>query len=341
LIGGPDRTAALRRELATLRIPIVEDAASGGAGVEDAPHPAGAIVLAPTLLPGPAVRLVRALREAHPATPLFVAAVRGTTDAQAAPLYRAGAAGVFAWPDEAPALRETLRELLGGAAPRTAPSATDRALEREIRTRLRASGMSGRAAPGLRVRVREGVASIAGPVERLWRKRRVDLLVSQIPGIRAVDLRGVEVRSSGLRDREIARSLRALLRGASSIEDRTLAVQVHDGHAVVKGAVTSWEEWEHARDLIALTTGVRSVTDQTVTSPRRKRSDRDAARRLKAALCTLLPDSEGIRPAVLGPIVVLRGNAPRLATRREAERVVRRDPAVARVVNKIEVTPPG
>jgi len=249
-----------------------------------------------------------------------------TTDADAALAYRAGATEVFSWPEESRRLRETLSELLDGAARKTRTSAADRALTREVRARLRAMGEAAPKRP--RVRVGDGIASVGGEVDRLWKKRRVDSVISQIPGIRSVDLRGVEVLPSGIRDSEIARGLRALLRRASFVEDRTLAVTVHEGHVVVKGTITCWEEWDHTRDLLAFSAGVRSVTDRTTIAPRRKRSERLVASRLESTLRLLLSDSAGIRPAVLGRTVVLRGQAPTLATKREAESLVRRDPAI-------------
>jgi osmotically-inducible protein OsmY len=335
LIGAPERTAAVRRQLAGLRLPLGEIRDPGEIAAGD-PTEVAVVVTVPEDLPT-ADRLLRVLRAGHVRRLLLVAILGGSTDADAARLYRAGAAGAFAWPDEARSLRETVRELLGGAQPRGAASEVDRTLEREIRQRLRLAFAS---KPPARIKVRDRVAFASGRVDRLWKKRKIDNLISQTPGIRSLALRDLEVVPSGLRDAEIARALRALLRGASSIEDRTLAVTVHDGHAVVTGTVVNDEEWEHTRDLVALSKGVRSVTDRTIAAPRRKRSDRHVARRIESALRVLLPESEEVRPAALGRVIVLRGRTPRLATKREAERIAQRDPSVERVVNKIEVEAP-
>jgi osmotically-inducible protein OsmY len=336
LLGEPAHTAGLREALASLRVPLRE--ARNPADAQASLRVDVAVVVHAPEATAKTARLLRALRSDHPHRVLLVAAGGdGSTDPDAAPLYRAGAAAVFAWPDEAPAFRETLRELLDAPGPIGSASQVDRTLEREIRERLR---LAFDWKPRVRWKVRDRVATVSGRIDRLWKKQKIDTSISQIPGIRSVALRGLEVTPSGRPDSEIARALRALLRGASSIEDRTLAVTVHDGHAVVIGTVVSDEEWEHTRDLIVLTSGVRSVTDQTVAAPKRKRSDRHVARRIEAALRGLVPDSKGVRAAALGRIVVLRGAAPRLATKREAERIARRDPSVERVVNKIEVEEP-
>lgn len=331
LLGNAADTALVRQGIADLRLTVqeVRDAAAAIDGADVA------IVVGATEEGRGLARRVGALRAERAETVLLAVTIGGSSsDEDAAPLYRAGAAGVYAWPEETAALRDTLRELCDGPVPAGRASQADRTLEREIRERLRAAFEP---KPVIRVKVRDGVAALTGRVDRLWKKQRIDALIAQIPGIRAVVLRDLEVTPSGLRDGEIARSLRALLRGASSIEDRTLAVSVHDGHAVVSGSVISDEEWEHVRDLIALARGVCSITDLTVSEPKRKASDRSVARRLQSALRALLPEAEAVRPAVLGQVAVLRGQAPRLVTRREAERIARRDPSVKRVVNKIEV----
>jgi len=337
LLGDRKQRAELQEKLAALplHLRVDESPATRNQVAKIDGSQAAAIVLAPRRLSG-TTALIRQLRDRHAQTLLLVAAARGTADASVAAAYRAGAAEVFDWPDEVSALVNTLRELLGVALPKVRPSAADRALLREIRARLRAMGD---AAPRTtKVRVHAGVASLAGEADRLWKKHRADLELSQIPGIRSIDLRHVEVASSGLRDDEIARALRALLRRASSIEDRTLAVSVHEGHVVVCGTVSCWEEWEHARDLIAFSKGVRSVTDRTVNSTQRKRSDRNVARRLQATLQVLLSGSAEVRAAVLGRTAVLRGTTRHLATKRQAASLARRDPAIERVVNRIEVT---
>jgi osmotically-inducible protein OsmY len=294
----------------------------------------GAIVLVPPLRGAPCEHAVGVLRRARWDLPAFALVPGGTSDARAAGLYRQGATAVFSWPLEAELFPPVLAELL--EIERRSPRRTDadRALQRAIRARLR---VLGRAERRLRISVRSGIVSLGGSVDRLWKKRSLENGIAHVAGVRSVEARNLEVAPSGIADRDIARSVRTLLEGVSSVEERTLSVSVHEGHVVLMGTVINREEWFHALELIAAVEGVRSVTNQTLVAPKRKQSDRTLARRLQERLSTLVRESEEIQVAVLAGVAVLRGNAPLLAAKREAETLVSREGSIARVVNKIEV----
>lgn len=336
LLVGEDgrRLGAIERTLEPLRLRPRRRADLREVLAEDLDGTAGA-VLAPPLRGAPCERAVAQLRRRHRGLPVFVVAPQDEPDDRVGRLYRRGATAVFAWPLERGLLPGVMGELLGVEPRPSLPSDADRSLERAIRARL---GVLGRAEKELRIAVRNGVALLAGRVDKLWKVRFLDNDIAHVPGVRATDARKLEVKPSGLPDRDIARSLRILLRGVSSIEDRTLSVSVHAGHAVLMGTVINREEWLHALELITMVDGVRSVTNRTVEAPRRKRSDRALAKRLQERLSMLVPASEGIRVAVLGEVAVLRGKTPLLATRREAETIIARDASIARIVNKIEVS---
>jgi osmotically-inducible protein OsmY len=297
-----------------------------------------AVLLAPPLPGTRPERAVEMVREASPDLPVFALVPLDLPDAVTLRFYRSGANAVFALPLEQKLLPALLGELLGVEAPPARATDADRALERAIRARLRVLGKTER---GLRIAVRNGVVKLAGEVDRLWKLRSLDQNIGYVPGVTAIDARALEVAPSGLPDRDIARSIRSLLKGVSSIEDRTLNVSVHDGHVVLMGTVINREEWLHALDLLAMLDGVRSVTNKTTEAPRRKQVDRALARRLQERLAALVSGSEEVRVAVLGGVAVLRGKVSLLATKREAETLLSRDEAVAQVVNKIEIDQGG
>lgn len=293
-----------------------------------------AVLLAPPLRDTRPERAVKMVRDTAADLPVFVLVPLDVPDSVTLRLYRSGANAVFAFPLEQKLLPALLGELLGIEAPPARATDADRALERAIRARLRVLGKTER---GLRISVRNGAVKLAGKVDRLWKLRSLDRNIARVPGVTAIDARALEVAPSGLPDRDIARSIRNLLKGVSSIEDQTLSVSVHDGHVVLMGTVINREEWLHALELLAMLEGVRSVTNKTTEAPRRKRADGALARRLQERIAALVPDSEEIRIAVLGGVAVLRGMVPLLATKREVEALLSRDDAVARVVNKIEI----
>ena len=205
-----------------------------------------------------------------------------------------------------------------------------------VRSRLRAARALD---PYVRLSVRRGVVRLAGRLEALWKRRFVKARVEQMPGVLAVDAAALEVERSARPDTAIATSVRALLRGAISIEESTLAVSVHDGHVVLQGTVLSRDEWEHALDLVSRVEGVHSITNLTVEAPRKKRRDGSLARRLRRTLHQRLPRARDVDVAVVGQAAVLRGMVPTGPTKRAAAQLLGASEAIQRVVNKVQVSP--
>ena len=333
VVGEEQHTANVEEALRSLRLRV--DRHLGfqeviGAGLRGI----GAIVLVPPLRGAPCEHVVGVLRRARSDLPVFALVPGVNADARAARLYRRGATAIFSWPLESRLLPPVLAELLEIEPRSPRRTDADRALERAIRARLR---VLGRAEKRLRISVRRGVVSLGGSVDRLWKKRSLENGIAHVAGVRSVEARNLKVAPSGIADRNIARSVRTLLEGVSSVEERTLSVSVHEGHVVLMGSVINREEWFHALELIAAVEGVRSVTNLTLVAPTRKQSDRTLARRLQERLFTLVPESEEIQVAVLGGVAVLSGKARLLTAKREAEALVSREGSISRVVNKIEI----
>jgi osmotically-inducible protein OsmY len=217
---------------------------------------------------------------------------------------------------------------------RSAATGEDLQLEKALRARL--ALVPGNGEP-IRVQVRKGTAFLAGEVATLWRKRRIEESAERMPGVASVISRGLSVLPSGLGDREIARKIRALLRGATSVEEQTLAVSVDDGHAVLTGTVSSRDELERLQQLLGNVWGVRSLTDQTDRAPAKKLRDQVLARRFQSMLSHLFPSAD-VRVAVVGEVAVLTGRVARLEAKRAIESLVSRDESIERVASKIEVS---
>lgn len=293
----------------------------------------GAFLVAP-LPDRPLTTAVAILRDATgPAWPIFVVIPDGTPDIQTRRLYRKGATLVFEWPREALLLPRVALEM---EPRRSAATSEDLRLERALRARL---ALIPGATKRLRVRVRSGTAILAGEVFTLWKMRRVEQFAEQMPGVASVIARGLSVVPSGLSDREIARNIRGLLRGAMSVEERTLAVSVDDGHAVLKGTVSSLDELERLQQLLGNVWGVRSLTDQTDRAPAKKRRDQAVARHLQLVLSQLFPRAD-VRVAVIQGVAVLTGRVDRLDVKRAIESRISRDESIERVASKIEVSVP-
>jgi osmotically-inducible protein OsmY len=269
IVGEPRRTRRVRRALSGLPLELSETADLREAVDERLTPATAAVVLAPPLrgaVPEHAVSLARD-RSRNPRLHVFVIVPEGFPDTRAAWLYRRGAAAVLAWSTDAELLNTLVEGVLGTSPARPGEPEGDRSLARMVRSRLRAA----RKLDGsVRLSVSRAAVRLAGRVRALWKRRSLVDHVARMPGVVAVDASDLEVERSGRPDREVAASVRSLLRGASSIGERRLAVSVHDGHVVLTGTVLNREEFLHARDLISRVEGVRSVTNRTVEAPRRE-----------------------------------------------------------------------
>jgi osmotically-inducible protein OsmY len=336
-VGKPQKTAPLREILSAVQVRIRESASFAEPGEALRATTVGIVLAEPprAALVEEATRAA-ARRPADTVLPIFVVVPDEATDSRVTRLYRRGATCVFAWPLESAMIPTLLREMLGVELRSSKPSDADRALQRAIRTRLRAIGKDEK---GLRIATRDGTVSLSGTVDRLWKKRALEDAIAPVPGVRTITARRVKVAPSGVPDSEVSNAVRSLLRGASSIDQETLAISVHDGVVVVLGTVLNREEWFHTLELLSMLEGVRSVTNRTEVSSHKKEQLRRHVRRLKRSLEVLLPDAANVEVAVVDEVGVLRGRTSRLSIKREAEAILRRDPGIERVVNKIEVRP--
>jgi osmotically-inducible protein OsmY len=294
-------------------------------------------ILMPPLTRASLPRAVAALREeAAPEWPILAVAPDGISDLDSRRLYRQGATAVFEWPRESRLFARLALEMLGADRRRSPATEADRALEKALGIRLNLIPETANSDRQIRIRVREGLTKISGRVEALWVKDRIERSAASMPGLVSVNTRELAVAASGLADAEIARNVRGVLRGATSVEERTLTATLNDGHAILMGTVSSVDEFERLRELVANAHGVRSITDRTERAPRKKRRDRDVARRLQNLLSQVFPD-EPVRVTILSQVAVLTGQAARLETKQRIRTYVSRDDAINRVVNKIEV----
>jgi osmotically-inducible protein OsmY len=296
-----------------------------------------AAVLVAPLPERPLPTAVAILRDATgPTWPIFVVVPDETPDVQSRRLYHRGATLVFEWPREALLLPRVALEMLDVEPRRSPATSEDLRLEKALRARL---ALVPGTSKQIRVEVRGGTAILAGEVDTLWMKRRIEQAAEQMPGVASVITRGLSVLPSGLDDREIARNIRALLRGAASVEEQTLAVSVNDGHAILTGTVSSRDELERLRELVANMHGVRSLTDRTDRAPSKKRRDQTVARRLQSMLTQLFPRADA-RVAVIHGVAELTGCVDRLEERRAIESRISRDESIERIASKIEVSAP-
>jgi osmotically-inducible protein OsmY len=327
-------TAAL--ESSNRRVHLVEGVDSALDALDEKGAKTAAVVVAPPVGDVPLTKVIHVVAptpEARESIPIYVVDSGELTDSFARSLYLTGVAGVFEWPRDSHVLTRMVRDRLEAARERRGSIGS---LARAVRTRL--GDVSTRRPPrGLRVRVRGGLARLSGRVDSLLARLKLAERAEQTPGIERVAAQEVAVDPSGRTDGEIAASVRVLLRGAAAIEQRTLAVVVHDGYVTALGWAESPEEQAHLCELIGLTEGVRGVNDRTEIDPPAKHRDALRARALEKEIGERFSGLD-VHVAVMGDAAVLDGRVPRPSVKLAIQSMVYTHP-FAKVLNRIVARP--
>ncbi len=294
-----------------------------------------AIVLA---APIPRLRLARAVELVRAAplgaeTAVFAVVPGNCPVTETRALLSAGASAVFEWPREAAIFPICAVEMIAAVEVRGKAKGSDAALARRIRSQLRT--MPGQFF-GIRASVRGGVALLSGSVDFLWKKQSIHNMVSVIPGIRSVVVKNLNVAPSDVPDSRIRKSIQRLLKTSGDIDESTMSVAVNRGYVTLAGTVRDRRELSRIVELMGGIEGVRGTENYVVVSGKQKERDRTVARRLDKMTRFLFPDSP-VSTAVFGNVAVLSGRVKNLAVKRDMEKAVASDDAIARTVNKIEV----
>jgi osmotically-inducible protein OsmY len=334
LIGLPGRLTAVERALADFAPAIRKERWGDDLG-EVVDEQTVAMVLVEPLTGTSITRAVSMAGEALAGSEISLFAVvdDGVRDNVVRQLYQGGASAVFEWPREAMLVPQVLAELMGADRVRGRASEADRALARAVKIYLSIAAGIYR---GLRVRARGGAVSVSGTVSALWQKDEIEEVASNVPGVKSVGLRKVEVAHSGVSDRKVGSMVRSVLRNTSEVDEQTLSVSVRNGRVTLAGSTVGRRELWRALKLISHVRGVRLIEDVTVVSSTQKKRDRTLARQIREALDVTFAGEE-IALSVFGGYVVLRGRVSTLGEKKRIERFIIGDPSVRRVVNKLEV----
>jgi osmotically-inducible protein OsmY len=176
--------------------------------------------------------------------------------------------------------------------------------------------------------------ALRGETRALWRRYEAIAIVEQIPGVTGVDGRDLRVPPSGLSDAAVEQSLRQLLSVSADLDDRTLAVSVKNGTAVLSGSVLDQRSLQRVIDLVAGIRGVREIENLTTVSTKQQRRDSWRQKRLQEALA-YLPAAKKVLVTVFGDVAVLEGEVPSLAAKRHIVQQIRQRSEVGRVVDKL------
>ncbi len=333
VVGESDRANAVVRALGDLAVDMARTSEVPAAAE---PGTLGFVLVSPLPDGKSAARVTCDLRESKETDPIPVFAVIGddVADNTVRRTYVAGATAVFQWPREALLLARLVAELLGVALVRGRAAKPQTALTRTLNAHLRlipwiTSGISVRTTA-------DGEAILTGPVGTYRRKLELRRMTMGVPGVKRVDDSGLWVTPSGLSDRSVATAVRTVLRHTTAVDDGTVSVASHGGRVSVAGVAASRREARRILELVGQVNGVRDIDNSLVVSPPAKKKNRSTALRLNRLLTHRFPE-ERVHVSVFANVAVATGSTTSLSRKTEIEELIERDPAVERVLNKLEV----
>jgi osmotically-inducible protein OsmY len=195
-------------------------------------------------------------------------------------------------------------------------------------------------ATDIAVSVKNGVVTLAGFVRSYMQKYQAEADAKRVAGVVAV-ANDLEVRLPGVDERpdpDIARE--AVDRIKSELPfawDRTRVV-VKSGWVTLEGEVEWNYQRERAEDAVRRVRGVKGITNFIEVKPRVAPSE--IRRKIEEALRRAAEiDASRITVETVGSEVILRGTVRSWAERQEAERAAWSAPGVARVDNRIIISP--
>jgi osmotically-inducible protein OsmY len=195
-------------------------------------------------------------------------------------------------------------------------------------------------ATDIAVTVRSGVVMLAGFVRSYVQKYQAEVDAKRVAGVVAV-ANDIEVRLPGVDERpdpDIARDAVERIKSELPFSWEKVRVIVKSGSVTLEGET----EWNYQRDraetAIRRVGGVKGITNLIMVKPRVapmeiKRKVEEALRRAAEI------DASRVTVETIGSEVILRGNVRSWAEREEAEEAAWRAPGVAKVDNRIIVSP--
>jgi osmotically-inducible protein OsmY len=114
----------------------------------------------------------------------------------------------------------------------------------------------------VKVTVKEGIISLEGKVNSLWKREKIQKMASQIKGVNSIKNNILIKPSKKISDEKIKDLIGKSLKNSVRIDSENVKINVEDGVVIVSGVVSSFVEYEAIIEIITSTNGVLDSKNQ-------------------------------------------------------------------------------
>jgi osmotically-inducible protein OsmY len=114
----------------------------------------------------------------------------------------------------------------------------------------------------VKVFVKDGIISLEGKVNSLWKRNTIRKMASQIKGVNSIKNKILVRTSKEIPDDKIGDLISKSLRNSVRIDSKNVKLKVKDGVVTVSGVVSSFVEYDAIIEIIISTNGVTEIENQ-------------------------------------------------------------------------------
>jgi osmotically-inducible protein OsmY len=190
------------------------------------------------------------------------------------------------------------------------------------------------------VNVNNGIVTLAGFIRSYVQKYQAEAAAKRVAGVVGI-VNDIEVRLPDIDERpdpEIVRDAIARIKSELPYSWEGIRVIARNGWLTLEGEVEWNYQRERAEEAVRRVRGIKGITNDIVVKPRV--APTEIRRKIEEALRRAAEvDASRISVEAVGSEVILRGTVRSWAERQEAERAAWSAPGVAKVDNRIIVSP--
>lgn len=114
----------------------------------------------------------------------------------------------------------------------------------------------------IQVSVKEGIVTLEGSVDSLWKKELVESVISGISGIIDISNKLSIIPTKKTSDKEIAEDIIGSIDRNYKVQVEDIYVKVKDGIVTLSGTLDNWYEYNAAMEAAKFTSGVKDINDE-------------------------------------------------------------------------------